>query len=63
MREKLKKIIAYIFRSWEDESGYTHPALKILPSIFFDFLAYLIGLFILYQIGAYLWNIILLFTK
>lgn len=31
MREKLKKIVAYIFRSWEDEPGYTHPRLKILP--------------------------------
>jgi hypothetical protein len=58
MKEKLKKIVAYIFRSWEDEPGYTHPLLKILPPFFFDLLAYLIGLAILYQIGAYLWSII-----
>jgi len=58
MREKLKKIVAYIFRSWEDEPGSTHPLLKILPPFFFDLLAYLIGLAILYQIGAYLWSII-----
>jgi hypothetical protein len=58
MREKLKKIVAYIFRSWEDEPGYTHPRLKILPPFFFKLLASLIGLSILYQIGAYLWSII-----
>jgi len=58
MREKLKKILAYIFRSWEDSPGYTHPILKILPPFFFELLAYLIGLAILYQIGAYLWSII-----
>jgi len=44
MREKLKKIVAYIFRSWEDEPGYTHPRLKILAPFFFELLAYLIGL-------------------
>jgi hypothetical protein len=58
MREKLKKIEAYIFRSWEDEPGYTHPLLKILPPFFLELLAYLIGLSILYQIGYYLWSII-----
>jgi len=58
MREKLKKIVAYIFRSWEDEPGYPHPRLKILPPFFFELIAYLIALAILYQIGAYLWSII-----
>lgn len=58
MRDKLKKIVAYIFRSWEDEPGYTHPRLKILPPFFLELLAYLIGLAILYQIGVYLWSII-----
>jgi len=58
MREKLKKIVAYIFRSWEDEPGYTHPRLKILPPFFFELIAYLIALAILYQTGAYLWSII-----
>ena len=28
MRDKLKKIVAYIFRSWEDEPGYPHPRLE-----------------------------------
>jgi len=58
MREKFKKIVAYIFRSWEDEPGYTHPRLKILPPFFLEVIAYLIVLAILYQIGAYLWSII-----
>jgi hypothetical protein len=58
MREKLKKIVAYIFRSWEDEPEPTHPRLKILPPFFFELLAYLIGLSILYQIGAYLYGLI-----
>jgi hypothetical protein len=58
MREKLKNIVDYIFRSWEDEPGYTHPRLKILPPFFFEIIAYLIGLSILYQIGAYLWRFI-----
>jgi hypothetical protein len=26
----IKKIIAYIFRSWDKEESYTHPGLKIL---------------------------------
>jgi len=58
MRDKLKKIAAYIFRSWEDEPGYIHPRLKLLPPFFYELLAYLIGLVILYRIGVYLWNII-----
>jgi len=58
MRDKIKKIVAYIFRSWDDEPGYTYPRLKILPPFLFELLAYLIGLSILYQVGAYLWSII-----
>jgi len=58
MREKLKKIVAYIFRSWDDEPDYTHPRLKILPPFFFELIAYLIALAILYKIGLYLWSII-----
>jgi len=55
---QVEMIGAYIFRSWEDEPEPTHPRLKILPPFFFELLAYLIGLFILYQIGVYLWSII-----
>ena len=58
MRDKLKKIAAYIFKSWEDEPGYTRPQMKFIPPFFFELIAYLIGLAILYQIGAYLWSII-----
>jgi len=58
MREKFKKIVAYIFRSWEDEPGYTHPRLRILPPFLLELLAYLIGLAILYQIVVYLWRFI-----
>jgi hypothetical protein len=58
MRDTLKKIVAYIFRSWEDEPDYTHPSLKIFPPFFYELLAYLIGLAILYRIGVYLWSII-----
>jgi hypothetical protein len=56
MREKLKKIVAYIFRSWEDEPGYTDPRLKIIPPFFFEIIAYLIALAILYKISLYLWS-------
>jgi hypothetical protein len=58
MRDKLKKIVAHIFRSWEDEPANTHPRLKILPPFFLELISYLMALAILYQIGAYLWSII-----
>jgi len=57
IREKLKKIGAYLFRGWENEPGFTHPRLKILPPFLLELLAYLTGLAILYQIGAYLFSI------
>jgi hypothetical protein len=56
MREKFKKIVAYIFRSWEDEPEPTHPRLRILPPFLLELLAYLIGS--LYQVGPYLWRFI-----
>jgi len=58
MREVLKKIVNHIFRSWEDEPDLPHPALRILPPIFFELIAYLIALAILYKISLYLWSII-----
>jgi hypothetical protein len=44
MKQKLKKIVAYIFRSWEDEPSYTHPLnkYKILPPFLLELLGYLI---------------------
>lgn len=44
MRDKLKKLRAYIFRSWEDEPGYTHPRLKILPPFFLEIIPYLFAI-------------------
>jgi len=58
MRNKLKKIVAYIFRGWEDEPTQIDRRVKLLPPFFLELLAYLIGLAILYQIGVYLWSII-----
>ena len=57
MKTKIKKIGAYIFRSWDREERYTHPGLKILPPFFLELISYLIGLSIIYQIGAYLWSL------
>jgi hypothetical protein len=56
MREKLKKIVAYILRSWEDEPKPPPLKLKIIPPFFIELLSYLIGLAILYQTGAYLYK-------
>lgn len=35
-KKKLNRIVAYIFRGWEDEPGYTHQK-KILPNIYYLF--------------------------
>jgi len=53
----IKKISSYIFRGWDEESNYTPTRFKILPPFFYELLAYLIGISLLYEI------IILLFTK
>jgi len=58
MRDKLKNIVAYIFRSWEDEPNYPHPKMRLIPPFFFELIAYLIALAILYKIILYLWSII-----
>jgi len=58
MRNKLKKIVAYIFRSWEDEPTQIDRRLKLLPPFLLELLSYLIGLAILYQIGVFLWSFI-----
>jgi hypothetical protein len=56
MREKLKKIVAYILRTWEDERRPPPARLRILPPFLLELLSYLIGSAILYQVGAYLWS-------
>jgi len=58
MRERLKNIVAYISRSWEDEPNQIDRRLKLFPPFFLELLSYLIALSILYQIGAYLWSLI-----
>ena len=52
MKEKIKKIVAYIFRSWEDEPA--HPRLKILPPIFMDILRAVVIFFILYSVSKWI---------
>jgi hypothetical protein len=54
MREKLKKIVAYIFRSWEEEPGYTPKRFKILPPVFYEILGYMLAVFILFEILKYI---------
>jgi len=58
MRDKLTKIKRYIFRGWDNEPTNPHPRLKILPPFFLEIISYLIGIAIIYQIGAYLWSLI-----
>jgi hypothetical protein len=58
MRSRLKKLRAYIFRTWKDEPDYSHPGLKILPPFFYEVLYYLLALAIFYQVGAYLWSLL-----
>jgi len=52
MREKIKKIVAYITRSWDNEPGYyTHPRIKILPPFLWELLVYLMVIALLLYIG------------
>jgi hypothetical protein len=50
MREKLKKIRDYIFKSWEDELIKPHPGIKLIPPFFFKVITILIIFSILYNI-------------
>ena len=73
MKDKIKKIVAYIFRSWEDELEFGRPRMWpirprhkiiriLLPPFFIELLGYLIFLLIfllwLYQLLALLWSIL-----
>jgi len=53
----LKKIVAYITRSWEDEPG-SHPRMRILPPFFFDLLGIGLLLTVLYYLLHYLYRLI-----
>jgi len=60
MKEKLKKVVAYIFRSWEDEtSPPPHPRMKIISPFMLEVILYLIVLSILSRVGVYLWNLLI----
>jgi hypothetical protein len=58
MRERIKKIRAYIFRGWEDEPTKPHPRLKIIPPFILEAISYLIGVVIIFKIISYLWSLI-----
>lgn len=61
MRERIKLIIAYIFRGWEDEPNLPHPGLKIIPPFIFEVLSYIIMTGIIFKIVTYLFS--LMFTQ
>jgi len=54
MKEKARKVVSYIFRSWEDEPSQVDRRLRILPPFFFDFTAWVIFLGITYKLVEYL---------
>ena len=54
MKEKAKKVLSYIFRSWEDEPGQVDRRLRILPPFFYEALSWLIFLALAYKLGEYL---------
>ena len=58
MRDILKKLKEHIFRSWEDEPGYTHPVLKIVPPFIIEILSYFLGAIIIFKIISYLFSLI-----
>jgi len=58
MKSAIKKVASYIFRGWDDEGGYTHAGLRLLPPFFYELLSYLIALVILYHMGVYLINLL-----
>jgi len=58
MRERFKVIRAYIFRTWKDEPGYTHPLIKIIPPFIIEAISYFIGVVIIVKIISYLWGLI-----
>lgn len=58
MREKLRKVVAYVSRSWGDETPPPHPRLKMIPPFMLELLAYLIVISILFRVGVYLWGVL-----
>jgi len=54
----LKRIIAHITRSWEDEPESPHNKMRILPPFFFDLLGFGLVLTVLYYLLQYLYSLI-----
>lgn len=54
----LKKIVAYITRSWEDEPERPHNKMRILPPFFFDLLGIGLLLTVLYYLLQYVYSLI-----
>jgi len=53
----IKNILKYICRGWENEQGYHHPKLKILPPFFYDLLTYFIVISFAIGIIKYLFDL------
>ena len=60
MKQKINKIRAYIFRSWEDEP-VRDPRIKILPPFLLEVLVYFLALGIAYKLISYLWRVAITF--
>jgi len=58
MKSAIKKIVSYVFRGWDDESGYSHAGLRLLPPFLYDVLAFLVALVILYHLVVFLKNLL-----
>jgi hypothetical protein len=58
MIEKIKDIIAYVFRGWDSEPGYTPNKLKIIPPFLFEALSYLLLIGIIFKALSYLWSLL-----
>jgi hypothetical protein len=50
MRDIIKRILKHITRGWDQEPGNNYNGIKLIHPFFFELLAYLLGLSILYQI-------------
>jgi len=57
MREKIKVIITYIFRSWEDEPTLPHPGLRVIPPFILEAVSYFILIVIIFKTISYLWSL------
>ena len=58
MKINLQAIKDHIFRSWKEEPGHIHPALKIMPPFFYDLLIIMILGVLLFSLLQYLYFLI-----